>query len=175
VDWFPVNSMHDVLSDSMQFLPSFSGGFSRGWLLDSAWHLVLPLVCITYINFAVLSKLTRAAMIDSLGQDFVRTARAKGLSEGAAVYRHALPNSLIPLITVAATLLPGLIAGSVITESIFGIPGMGRLVIDAIETRDRELFLADTLMIGIVTLVGYLLADIAYALVDPRVSYEGTT
>jgi peptide/nickel transport system permease protein len=173
VEWFPVNSMHDVLSDSMQFLPHFEGGFQRGWLLDTAWHLVLPLVCITYVNFALLTKLTRAAMIDAMSQDFVRTARAKGLSEQKVVYRHALPNSLIPLITVAANLLPGLIAGSVIAETIFGVPGMGRLAIDAIDTRDRELFLADTLMISIVTLAGYLAADIGFAIVDPRVSYEG--
>jgi ABC-type dipeptide/oligopeptide/nickel transport system permease component len=175
VQWFPVNSLHDVMADSMQFLPHFAGGFQRGWLLDTAWHLVLPMVCITYVNFAVLAKLTRAAMIDSLGQDFARTARAKGLTESAIAYRHALPNSLIPLITIAATVLPTLIAGAVITETIFGIPGMGRLVIDAIDTRDRELFLADTLLISVISLVGYLLADIAYAIVDPRVSYEGTS
>lgn len=173
VQWFPTNSLHDVLSDSMRFLPSFSGGFERGWLLDTAWHLVLPLVCLTYVNFAILSKLTRAAMIDSLSQDYVRTARAKGVDERSVVYRHALPNSLIPLITIAAILVPNLIVGSVIVETIFGVPGMGRLAIGAIDSRDRELFLADTLVISLLTLTGYLLADIGYAIADPRVSYEG--
>lgn len=171
--WFPTNGLHDVLSDSMQFLPSFSGGgFQRGWLMDTAWHLALPLVCLSYGSFAILSKLTRGALLDTIGADFVRTATAKGLPPRAVLYRHAFRNSLIPLITVAANILPGLVAGSVLVETIFGIPGMGRLIIDAVDARDRELFLSTTLVVSVLTLIGYLLADIGYAIADPRVSYD---
>lgn len=171
--WFPTNGLHDVLADDMRFLPSFAGGsFQRGWLLDTSWHLFLPLMCLSYGSFAVLSKLTRGALLDTIGADFVRTAKAKGLSPRAVLYRHAFRNSLIPLITVAANILPGLVAGSVLVETIFGIPGMGRLIISSIDERDRELFLSTTLVVSILTLVGYLLADIGYAIADPRVSYD---
>jgi ABC-type dipeptide/oligopeptide/nickel transport system permease component len=172
-NWFPSNNLHDVLADSMNFLPTFSGGFHRGWLLDTIWHMVLPVICITYGNFAVLSKLTRASLLDSLSQDFVRTARAKGLAENAVVYRHAFPNSLTPLITVAAYILPNLIVGTLIAETLFGVRGMGLLTYDAIDSRDRELLLSSTLIISILTLISYLLADIGYAIADPRVSFEG--
>jgi len=140
--------------------------------LDTVWHLFLPLVCLSYGSFAVLSKLTRASLLDTINADFVRTARAKGLSEQTVLYRHAFRNSLISLITVAANILPGLVAGSVIVETIFGLPGMGRLFYDSIESRDRDLILSTSLVISVLTLLGYLLADISYAIADPRVSFE---
>lgn len=172
VHWFPTNGLHDVLADSMRFLPSWgSHGFERGWLLDTAWHLALPLVCLSYGSFAFLSRLQRGALLETLNQDFVRTARAKGLSERVVLYRHAFRNSLMPLITVAANILPGLIAGSVIVETIFGVPGMGKLTIDAVEARDRELLLSVTLIASILQLIGFLIADLTYAIADPRVSY----
>jgi ABC-type dipeptide/oligopeptide/nickel transport system permease component len=108
-----------------------------------------------------------------LNQDFIRTARAKGLSENVVLWRHAFRNALIPLITVAASLLPALVGGAVVIETMFGIPGMGKLVIDAIDSRDRELFLSNTMLISILALVGNLLADLSYAVADPRVSYDG--
>ncbi|HVT88028.1 MAG TPA: ABC transporter permease [Tepidisphaeraceae bacterium] len=172
VRWFPTNNLHDMQADSMHFLPHFSGGFQRGWLLDVAWHLVGPVVCISYANFAIISKLARGALLDTLGLDFVRTARAKGLSERVVLFRHAFRNSLIPLITVAASILPALVSGALIVETIFGLPGMGKLSFDAIESRDRELLLSDTFVISVLTLLGYLLADIGYAIADPRVSYD---
>lgn len=172
VHWFPTNGLHDLRAESMSFLPSFAGGFQRGWLLDVVWHLVGPVLCISYGNFAVLSKLTRGSLLDALGLDFVRTARAKGLSEQTVLFRHAFRNSLIPLITVAAYILPGLVSGALIVETIFGLPGMGKLSFDAIESRDRELLLSNTFIISFLTLVGYLLADIGYAIADPRVSYD---
>jgi len=149
-----------------------SEGFVRGFFLDRTWHLVLPIICLTYGGFAFLTKLTRTAVLENLLADYARTARAKGVSESDVLWRHVFRNSLLPLITVSATLLPGLLGGSVIVESIFSIDGMGKLAIEAVKGRDRELVLSITLISGMLTLVGYLIADLCYALADPRVSYD---
>lgn len=143
-----------------------------GYLLDRAWHLVLPVIALSYGGLAFLAKLTRSSLLENLAADYARTARAKGLDEETVLWRHVFRNSLLPLITVSATLLPSLLAGSVIVESIFSIDGMGKLAVEAVQTRDRELVLSVTLLSGVLTLAGYLLADIAYAIADPRVSYE---
>ncbi|MES9815586.1 MAG: ABC transporter permease [Candidatus Thiodiazotropha sp.] len=148
------------------------GSWVRGFLLDRLWHLALPVICLAYGGFAGLAKLTRTAVLENLLSDYARTARAKGLAEAVVLWRHVFRNSLLPLITVAASLLPSLLAGSVIVESIFSIEGMGKLAVEAVQTRDRELVLSITLIGGCLTLLGYLLADILYALADPRVSYE---
>jgi microcin C transport system permease protein len=172
VHWFPSNGLHDTVADAMPFLPAFTaGGFQRGWLLDTLWHLVLPLLCLSYSSFAFLSRLTRGSLLETLGSDYVRTARAKGLSDRIVVYRHAFRNALMAQITVAAHILPGLIAGAVIVETIFGLPGMGRLGIDAVFAGDKELFMSITLIAGFLQLVSLLLADLAYVIADPRVSY----
>jgi len=143
-----------------------------GYLLDRLWHLVLPVIALSYGGLAFLAKLTRSSLLENLAADYARTARAKGVDEETVLWRHVFRNSLLPLITVSATLLPSLLAGSVIVESIFSIDGMGKLAVEAVQTRDRELVLSVTLISGLLTLVGYLLADIAYAIVDPRVSYD---
>jgi len=148
------------------------GEFVRGWLLDRIWHLVLPVIALSYGSFAFLSKLTRTAVLENLRADYARTARAKGLDEKRVLWRHVFRNSLLPLITVFASLLPGLLAGSLIVETVFSIDGMGRLAVDAVKTRDRELVLSITLISGLLTLTGNLIADILYAAADPRVSYE---
>src|SRR5690606_33528409 len=153
----------------MAFLPRFTeAGWQRGWLLDAAWHLVLPVICLTYGGFAFLSKLMRAAMLENLAADFVRTARAKGVQERVVLFRHVLRNSILPLITVAAGLLPGLLGGSIVIEQIFSINGMGRLMIEAINQRDRELVLSITFVISLISLLSLLLSDILYAVADPR-------
>jgi peptide/nickel transport system permease protein len=171
--WFPPGGLSDVRADSMPFLPAHTeAGFQRGWLLDRAWHLVLPVICLAYGHFAFLSKLARGSVLENLRSDYVRTARAKGLGEKDVLYRHVLSNSLIPLITVAAQILPAMLAGSVIVENIFSIQGMGKLLVDAVETRDSELFLSLTMALGFIGLLSYLVADILYAVVDPRVTYE---
>ena len=105
-----------------------------GYLLDLLWHLVLPVFCLTYSGFAFLTKLTRSAVLENLLSDYARTARAKGVSEQVLLWRHVFRNSLLPLITVAATILPGLLVGSVIVETIFSIDGMGRLAVEAVQT-----------------------------------------
>jgi len=143
-----------------------------GYLFERAWHLVLPVVVLSYGSLAFLAKLTRASLLENLAADYARTARAKGVTEETVLWRHVFRNSLLPLITVSATLLPSLLAGSVIVESIFSIDGMGKLAVEAVQTRDRELVLSVTLISGLLTLAGYLLADIAYAIADPRVSYD---
>ena len=153
-------------------MPLMQGDWVRGFLLDRIWHLILPVICLSYGGFAGLAKLTRTAVLENLLADYARTARAKGLPENVVLWRHVFRNSLLPLITVAASLLPSLLAGSVIVESIFSIEGMGKLAVEAVQTRDRELVLSITLIGGVLTLVGYLIADLFYAIADPRVSYE---
>lgn len=169
---FPAAGLHDVRASTMSFFPSFAGGFERGYLLDSMWHLALPVICVSYGTVAYYSKLTRTSMLESLASDYVRTARAKGLGERVVLFRHALRNSLIPLITVAASFLPLLVVGSIVVETIFSLNGMGRLAIESLYRNDREMFLSVSVMILILQLLGYLLADIAYAIADPRVSYD---
>ena len=172
--WFPVGGLSSSAASDMPFLPTqdADGGFVRGWLLDRMWHLVLPVLCLMYGSLAFLSKLTRGSMIETLSADYVRTAKAKGVSSTSVLFRHAFRNALIPLITVSASILPGLLAGSVIVELIFSIPGMGKLMLDAIFARDRELILAGTLVSGVLGLISILIADLGYALADPRVSYD---
>lgn len=171
--WFPAGGLHDTLAEQMRFLPSRQGGdFQRGWLLDVAWHLALPVICLTYGGFAFLSKLMRASILENLSADFARTARAKGLSDRVVLFRHVLSNSVLPLITVAAGILPGLLGGSLIIESIFSLNGMGRLMLEAIYQKDTELVMSETFVIGAVSLLSLLVADICYAAADPRVKYE---
>lgn len=148
------------------------GEFVRGFLLDRLWHLVLPVLCLSYGGFAFLAKLTRSAVLENLLADYARTARAKGAAEQQVLWQHVFRNSLLPLITVSAGLLPGMLGGSVIVESLFSIDGMGKLAVEAVQARDRELLLSLTLISGLLTLAGYLIADICYAIADPRVSYE---
>ncbi len=151
---------------------TLEGEFVRGFLLDRIWHLILPIACLTYGGFAFLTKLTRTSVLENLLSDYARTARAKGTSEHDVLWRHVFRNSLLPLITVSAALLPSLLGGSVIVESIFSIDGMGKLIVEAVKSKDREVVLAITLISGVLTLVGYLIADVFYAIADPRVSYE---
>ena len=135
--WFPTSGLHDPVALSMPFLPHYEGGhWQRGWFLDSAWHLALPVICLSYGGSAFLMKLTRGSVLENLGMDYVRTARAKGLDENVILYRHVFRNSLLALITVAANILPAMLGGSVIVETIFSIPGMGRLGVESVQFRE---------------------------------------
>lgn len=142
------------------------------WMLNVAWHLVLPITCLTYGGFAFLSRFTRASMLDVIRQEYIRTARAKGLPEWKVVVRHALRNALIPLLTLMGTLLPALLGGSVIIEQIFSIPGMGRLGFESVLARDYPVIMAVATISAMLTLVSILISDIMYAVVDPRISFE---
>lgn len=149
-----------------------SDGFVRGFLFDRIWHLVLPIIALSYGGFAALAKLTRTSILENLHSDYARTARAKGLSDDEVLWTHVFRNSLLPLITVTAGLLPSLLAGSLIVENIFSINGMGQLAVEAVKSRDREMVLSITWISGFLTLMGYLIADFLYTLVDPRVTYD---
>lgn len=138
---------------------------------DVAWHLVLPVVALTYHSFAVLSRYMRGGMLETLRQDYIRTARAKGLSERTVVFGHALRNSLIPIVTLIGLELPELIAGAVIVESIFGIRGMGLVALEAIRMPDYPLVITIVAFTSVLTMVGVLLSDLLYAVVDPRIKY----
>lgn len=170
---FPASNLHDLRADEMRFLPHWGGeGFQRGWLLDFLWHLCLPVICLSYGSFAFMSKLSRGAVLENLVADYVRTARAKGVGAQSVLWRHAFRNSLLPLITVAALVIPGMLGGSIVVEFIFGLEGMGKLMISSIEFKDQEVVMADTLIIAMIALAAFLLADVCYAIADPRISYE---
>jgi len=142
------------------------------WLWDRILHMILPVICLTYASLASISRYARVSMLESLGQDFVRTARAKGLPERLVIMRHALRNALIPIITIFALELPGLIGGTIIIESIFSLPGMGQLMFQSLDHGDYPVIMGITVLAAILTLVCYLAADILYVVVDPRISYE---
>ena len=163
LSWFPVYGLN---SEGAEALPFW------GWLIDRIWHLVLPVACLTYGGLAYISRQQRAAMLEVIRQDYIRTARAKGLSEKLVVFKHALRNSLIPIITLSAALFPAMLGGSVIIESIFSIPGMGKLGFDAILARDYPVIMGIATISAFLTLLGILVADIVYTLIDPRISFE---
>ncbi|HZZ42667.1 MAG TPA: ABC transporter permease [Tepidisphaeraceae bacterium] len=173
VKWFPTAGMHDMEAGNMLFLPSHdAAGWHLGYVLDGLWHIALPVVCLSLGSSAYLMKLTRGSMLENMGADYSRTARAKGLPERVVIYRHVFRNSLLALITQAATILPAMIGGAVVVESIFSIPGMGQLGVQAVQARDREVVLAVALVGGLIGLLSQLIRDILYAMADPRVSYD---
>lgn len=143
-----------------------------GRQVDLLQHCVLPVITLTYGSLAYLSRQMRAGMMDVIRQDFIRTARAKGLSENVVIYKHALRNSMIPVITLLASILPVLIGGSIIVEKVFDIPGMGLYAFDGLIKRDFNILMATTILVGIMTQLGILLSDITYSLVDPRIRHE---
>ncbi len=139
---------------------------------DVVWHLVLPVTCLTYVLLASVSRYMRSGMLDAIRQDYMRTARAKGLSEWAVVLKHGLRNSLIPVTTLLGLMLPYLVGGSIVIEEIFGIPGMGELSFVAIKNRDYPVIMAVTALIAVVTMLALLLTDILYSAIDPRIRYR---
>ena len=163
--WFPITGIHSLNFEQMT-------AFER--LADRAWHLTLPVLCLTYGGLAFVSRQMRAGMLEVIRQDYVRTARAKGLSEKTVIFKHALRNALFPIVTLLGFLLPSLLGGSVIIESIFSIPGMGQLGFEAILARDYPVIMAIETIAAFLTLLGLLISDICYALVNPTVSLEGT-
>ncbi|MFH0800222.1 MAG: ABC transporter permease [Pseudomonadota bacterium] len=163
LNWFPISGF---VSDNASRLPWY------GWMSNVAWHLVLPVACLTYGGFAFLSRFARAALLEVIRQDYIRTARAKGLSEWRVVVAHGLRNAMIPLLTLMGTLLPALLGGSVIIEQIFSIPGMGRLGFESVLARDYPVIMAIATISAFLTLASILITDILYVIVDPRISFE---
>ncbi len=140
-----------------------------GWLMDRAEHLVLPVFVSAFGGLAGFSRYMRSNMLEVLRQDYIRTARAKGLPEKTVIYKHALRNALMPVITILGLSLPGIIGGSAIMETVFGIPGMGQLMYQAVLSRDYNLVMGILVPGAFLTMIGNFLADIAYAFTDPRV------
>ncbi len=140
--------------------------------LDLARHLVLPSIALGIASAAAISRYMRGAMLEVVGQDYVRTARAKGLSEGRVILVHALRNALLPIVSLLGLFLPVLFGGAVVIEVVFSWPGMGRLLFDGILARDYPVVLAATFLFGALVVVGNLVADLLYAAVDPRIRYR---
>lgn len=163
VAWFPTGDFQ-----------SLDGGLMTTWenVKDVAWHLVLPIATYTSVALAALSRYARTGVIDVIRADYIRTARAKGLSEPVVILKHAVRNGMIPVLTLLGSLLPTLVAGSVVIEVIFNIPGMGRFLYDSINLRDYNAVMAVLLASSSLALVGILLSDLSYALVDPRISFD---
>jgi peptide/nickel transport system permease protein len=157
--WLP---MHGLRS------PGLEQAGSAARALDLARHLALPAVCLAYGQIAFLARFTRASLLESLGAEFVRAARARGLPESTVVLRHAFRNALLPMLTLTGLSVPALVGGSVVIESIFAWPGLGRLFHDAVFDLDYPLVLALTVLAAALTLGGNLAADLLYRIADPR-------
>lgn len=159
-DLFPMQGLHSPGAEQVGLLR---------WLADLGWHLVLPVFCLTYASLASVSRYARGGMLEVIRQDYVRAARAKGLGEAAVVFKHALRNAVIPLVTLLGLSLPQLVGGSVIIEQVFGVPGMGRLALQAMVTRDYATVMGVITLTALLTMAGLLLSDLACALIDPRI------
>jgi peptide/nickel transport system permease protein len=143
-----------------------------GGLLDRIQHLILPAATLALVQLAVWTRYIRSSMLEVIRQDYVRTAEAKGLRAKAVVFRHAFRNALLPLVTLLGLSVPDLLAGSIFVEKIFAWNGMGRLTIDAVNDSDYTLIMGLTLVFALLTILGNLLADIFYAVLDPRIRYD---
>jgi peptide/nickel transport system permease protein len=151
-------------------------GLKLGWLPIAGFkgpqYLILPAICLGVGSAAVIARLTRSSMLEVMSADYVRTARAKGLRQRGILIRHALKNSLLPVVTVMAIQVADLLSGAVITESVFGIPGIGRVSVNAIQNRDFPLLMGSVMMTVVLVVLANLAADISYAYLDPRIKYE---
>lgn len=161
--WLPISGISSLYFGKMS---------TWEFLIDRGRHLVLPVFCSAFGGLAYLSRYARGNMLEVIRQDYIRTARAKGLSERVVIFKHALKNALMPIITLIGLSIPGLIGGSVIFETIFTIPGVGRLFWEAVMTRDYPLVMGIFVVGCLLTQIGILISDIAYAYVDPRIRYK---
>ena len=159
----PASGMHSPLAKYLS---------TPEYLWDVAQHMVLPVFVLGVASAAATGRYMRGSLLEVINQDYIRTARAKGLSETLVIGKHAMRNAMIPIITLLGLSLPFLLGGAVIVETVFAWPGMGKLTIDAIFSRDYPLIIACTMVSGIMVIVGNLVADVLYALVDPRIRYE---
>jgi peptide/nickel transport system permease protein len=161
--WFPASAM---VGNDYDFLSL------GGQIRDRLMHLVLPTLSLALVLTAGIARYMRGSMLEVIRQDYVRTARAKGLSERVVVFKHALRNALIPIITLIGLYIPVLFSGTVFIESVFAWPGMGRTIYDAILQRDYPLVMAGSFFFALMVVIANLVADVLYAVVDPRIRYE---
>jgi peptide/nickel transport system permease protein len=160
--WFPAQGMLSLRYDLGPL----------GKTLDVAQHLVLPAVTLAFFNLALIARLTRANMLQVLRLEFIMFARSKGISERLVIFRHALRNAILPVVTIVGINIKTLITGAVLTETVFAWPGLGRLTYDAIYARDYPVLMAMFVLVGLLVVLGNLITDIAYAYLDPRIRYE---
>ena len=163
--WFPSTGL---VSAAATYPKTFAGFMAK--LLDMGHHLVLPIACTVILSLGGLMRYTRTNTLDVLGADYIRTARAKGLSEKQVIYKHAFRNTMIPLVTMFAGILPSLFGGMMITEQVFGIDGIGRLAYQALRDGDIPFVMGYNMFLAILTIIGTLFSDIMYSVVDPRVT-----
>jgi peptide/nickel transport system permease protein len=162
LNWLPISGLHTLGSDSYGMVL---------YIWDMAKHLIMPIMVASFGSLAGMSRYMRSSMLNVIGQDYITTARAKGLPERVVIYKHALRNALLPLITLAGFSIPGLIGGSVIFESIYSIPGMGQLFYQSVMSRDYPVVMGILIIGAFLTLIGNLIADVCYALADPRIRH----
>ena len=163
VKLFPMDGLHSAGADEYGFFM---------YSVDYVWHIILPVACLSLFSLAGMAMYSRTSMLDVVGQDYIRTARAKGLSEDSVIMKHGLRNSLIPILTLFSNLLPAMLGGSVLIEYLFGVPGMGTLSWESIEQKDFPTLMALIYIDAIIVMVSILLTDILYVFVDPRISFE---
>jgi len=161
--WFPPFGAHTLLVEHY---------FLGNYFLDELWHLILPTAILTFATLAPIVLLVRSSMLEILRQDYILAARAGGLSERAVVYKHALRNALIPVVTYIGLYFGGMLAGAPITETVFNWPGVGRLYVQAVGKLDFPLIMGITVFITLMTLFANLITDITYAYIDPRIRIE---
>ncbi len=160
--WFPAYGLGDLYADTSIW--------SR--FMDRGYHLILPVLCLVYPSLAFLSRQMRGGMLSELNQDYIKTAKAKGLGEEKILWKHAFRNSLLPVITLFANIFPLAIGGSIVIEYIFNIPGMGLLGLEAVRNLDFPVVYTVMMFAAIFTMAGYLVSDILYSIVDPRITYS---
>lgn len=160
LDWLPISGLTSLQYSQFSFW---------GKVRDLGAHVTLPVLGAAFMGLAGWSRYMRGSMLEVIRQDYITTARAKGLPERTVIFKHALRNALLPVVTMLGLSVPGLIGGSVIFETIFAIPGMGQLFYGAVMARDYPLVMAELVIVAVLTLLGNLLADLGYALVDPRI------
>jgi peptide/nickel transport system permease protein len=160
LDWLPISGLTSLQFSQFTFWQKVQ---------DLIAHVTLPVLGAAFLSLAYMSRYVRGSMLEVIRQDYITTARAKGLPEGTVIFKHALRNALLPVITLLGLSVPGLISGSIIFETLFAIPGMGQLFYGAVMARDYPVVMGELVMVSFLTLLGNLLADMGYALVDPRI------
>ncbi len=162
LDWLPIQGMVNLRAGYT--------GFDH--VLDVAHHMILPVLTLTLYNLALILRLTRGSLLEVVGQEYIKVARSKGLAENTVMIKHALRNALLPVVTVIGLEFRALIAGAVLTETVFAWPGLGRLTFDAINARDYPLLMGMFIFISLLVAIGNLVTDLLYALLDPRIRYQ---
>jgi len=164
-DFFPVSGIHDL---------DFSGNWLESWL-DIGQHLILPALTLGLVYLAQYSRLSRASMLEVLESDYVRTARAKGLSERSVIFKHGLRNGIIPVITILGLQFGAVLSGAILVESVFSWPGLGRLAFEAVQRRDTPVLLGVLLLVSVSVILANLATDLVYRIIDPRIRVSGST